>query len=288
MAVLFKKPAAKPLDTNSGNSAQAPAQENTQAPAQFTEEENEAPVVHVVKPAAGVSQESNKMGVSFLKKGAAAKQTFQQEEAKSEAAKNSTFRYRLVNGGTGAVTFLDGDMADGILDIPFFYEHTIKMPNGKWANFICTQDTEPCPICESGNKPDYVGALTVIDHSTYTDKNGKPHKDSVLLYIAKRTTIKMLTQMSIKRGGLTGCRYDVARTGDKEAAVGNVYDFTEKLTLAEVAAKYTHDPKYPAKAFNYGEVLQYTSAVDLRKLGFGGANPIGSEAGVQEDYSDKM
>ena len=45
---------------------------------------------------------------------------------------------------------------------------------------------------------------------------GKVIKNTRKLFIAKNQTIKMLTKLAAKRGGLQGCTFDVARTGDKE------------------------------------------------------------------------
>lgn len=230
-------------------------------------------------------------GMSFLKTGKVAQETFAKEELKAEQAQKSKFqRFWMPDGSDTAITFLDGNLADGILDIPFYYEHQMHM-NGSWKNwFICTQDEEPCPICEGGHYPSYVGAMTVIDHSEYTSKkDNKVYKDQVRLFVAKKDTIKQLQKLAVKRGGLRGCRFDVSRVGDKAASVGNVFDFTEKLTEDQLKAKYK-DTNSP---FNYGEILSatYFPAKELRKLGFGSANnPVGGEPdlGAEADYAGQM
>jgi hypothetical protein len=45
-----------------------------------------------------------------------------------------------------------------------FYEHRVRL-NGEWENYICTAEadqSQPCPICEGGDRPSLVGVMTVI------------------------------------------------------------------------------------------------------------------------------
>lgn len=226
--------------------------------------------------------------LKFIKRGQEAKEIAEKEEAKAELrAKGKVFRFWLPKDASSTITFLDGDLdPSGLLDIPFIHEHQVNM-NGSWDNhFICTQDEEPCPICEGGAAPSYVGLFTVIDHSEYVSKkDGKKHKDNVKLFVAKRDTVKQLQKLAVKRGGLRGCTFDVSRTGDKSPSVGNMFDFTEKVS--ENALKSTYKEK--AIAVNYEEYLtaHYLPAKELRKLGFGSTDaPVGSEAGASEDQYD--
>ena len=245
-----------------------------------------APVAAAALKAAPPQAASKSSGLSFLKRGKEAMEIAAKEEKKAEMkSKNNLFRFYVKNGESAELTFLDGDLVDGVLDIPFFHEHQVNM-NGSWNNFfICTQDEEPCPICDGGSTASYVGIMTVIDHGEYTSKkDGVVHKDNVKLFVAKRDTIKMLQKYAVKRGGLRGCRFDVSRTGDKSPSVGSSFDFSEKLTDAELKAKY----KEKAAPVNYDEYLKglYTPAAELRKLGFGSsAAPVGSEAGADENYN---
>lgn len=269
----MKKPAATPAQQPS---ASAP-QKATNAP-QASQSSAPSPT-----PKGG--------GLSFLKRGNAAKEQMAKEDLKSEMkSKGKTLRFWVPKDKDVAITFLDGDLKEGILDVPFFYEHNITM-NGKYGNFfICTQDEEPCPICEGGAQAAYVGALTIIDHSSYiSKKDGKEHKDERKLFVAKKETIKLLQKAAEKRGGsLRGCTFDVSRTGEMSASVGNVFDFTEKLNDQQLSAKYGEN----SKPFNYEEILakQYLPAKELRKLGFGSTNPVGSESpmGEGENYDNEM
>jgi hypothetical protein len=268
----------------------------------------------VKKPTAQVSTPAQaganltKSGFKFLKRGGEAQKIMAQEEKKAEirAAQRAMQaqiprRYWIPAGGTGCVTFLDGDLKDGVLDIPYCWEHQVMM-NGHRRNwFVCTQDEEPCPICEAasgGDRSQYVGYLTVIDHSEWKSKDNVVYKDQVRLFAAKKDTVKLLQGYAVKRGGLRGCKFDVVRVGDKSASVGSGFDFTEKYTDAQLQQMYgkikvkvleNNKPVEKivdhSKPINYDWYLEtiYQPAEELRKLGFGSlGGPIGSEQGAQE------
>lgn len=271
MALVLKKPTPKEAP---------PAQAEAQA---------EAP-----KQSAPQKSAPQSTGMSFIKKGKAAAAAMEQEDAKAEerkkaASSGKAFRFYIPEGASTSITFLDGDLNDNILDVPFLYEHNVNM-NGHWRNwFICTQDSEPCPICEGGGRNYYAGFLSVIDHSEWKDKQGVLHRDEVKMFVAKRDTLKQLLKLSAKRGGLRGCRFDVSRTGDKSPSVGNMFDFTEKYSEAQLKQMFGDK----AKGIDFDTVLQeeYMDAKELRKLGFGSLNaPVGSEPGVKEDkdYSNDL
>lgn len=256
-------------------------------------EEEQAPAPQAKAQAKPQAQAKSSGGLSFMKKGKAAQEAMAKEEHKAEQkAKGTVMRFWLPKDKDGCITFLDGDLKDGMLDIPFYYEHQVNM-NGSWNNhFICTQDEEPCPVCEGGHSPSYVGVFTVIDHSEYVSKkDGKTYKDQVRLLVAKRDSIKTLQKLAEKRGGLRGCKFDVSRTGDKSPSIGNVFDFTEKLTNAQLTKLYTvkgADGKVfdKSKPLNYEELLvgMYMPAKELRKLGFGSmSSPVGGESMPSED-----
>jgi len=166
--------------------------------------------------------------------------------------------------------------------------------NGSWDNhFVCTQDIEPCPICEGGDQPSLVGVLTIIDHRIAKSKDGtKTYQDQQRLFVAKKDTIKVLQNLAGKRGGLAGCVFDIMRTGDKSPSVGNQFDFQEKVAdLKSLEVKYTRetvDEKGVKKVVtkfkpaNYETEIVFKPAKELRELGFGHAKVIGGETGPTE------
>jgi hypothetical protein len=274
-------------------------EEDTEEEVVAEEEDEDPPPKKLTKPAVqsvaqGKPLSKKTAGLSFVKRGSEAKKAMEKEEVKAEIkAKGFTRRFWIPENGESKITFLDGAIVDGMFDIPFFYQHTVFL-NGSYNNhFICTNDEEPCPICEGGDTASYVGALSIICHDEWKSKtDGKTYKDQLQLFIAKRQTIKILLKAALKRGGLTGYTVDVSRSSGKSAGVGDVFDFsTEKRTIAELHKAYGNKEKI-IKPFNYDEVLaaQYITAKDLRKMGFGSSgSPVGNEPDPSDDdYDDNV
>lgn len=243
-------------------------------------------------PATPVTKDSSTP--SWMKTGKSAQELMAEEEQKQtekQEQNNRMRRFYMKEGETARLTFLDGRLnEDGVLDIPMFREHQLYL-NNSWNNFItCTDDQEPCPVCEGGNESKLVGVLTVIDHRSYTSaSNGKTYKDQRKLYVIKRNTFKLLQTRAAKQGGLAGCTFDVTRTGPKEASVGNDFDFVEKRGKSQLITAYP-TLKDELHAANYVEEFPYYTAAELREAGFGGAAPVGAEKAPTEtpDYSDEL
>lgn len=197
------------------------------------------------------------------------------------ASQNRMFRFYLKEDTSASITFVDGNLTPkGVLDCFMYREHQVYRDN-KWTNWYpCVSEVEPCPICETGDEPSLVGVFTVIDHSEYKGKKNI-YKDQPKLFVAKRTTLKMLQQLATKRGGLAGCTFDVTRSGENSPSVGNMFDFTEKNSIADLRKKYVRKTKegkvetvfVPA---DYEEEIVFRSGDELRELGFG-SSPIGSK-----------
>ena len=240
-------------------------------------------------------------GISFLKRGAAAKAIVAQEEAKAEERRSAANRmrsFKLDYDADCQITFLDGKLdADGVLDIPRYYEHVIQI-GGDWKNIVCTAEIEPgdpCPICAMNTEQSrraLVGVMTVIDHSKYTVKKGpnagKVYTNQRKLFIAKEQTLKTLNKLASKpeRNGLAGCTFDVSRGPENTHApkVGSSFDFvTKHKTLASIAEKYGLPLEECVPAIYEGDdgEIQYTPVAKLLALGIGKAHGgIGSEKGV--------
>lgn len=228
--------------------------------------------------------------LGWMKRGSEAKEALAQEEARVELAKQGKGMYRfwMPEDSDRKITFLDGDLdEDGVLDVLAYYEHTLRV-NGQFEQFVCTADadtTQPCPLCEAGDKPSLVHVLTVIDHTPYTIKSGpnagKTVKDTRKLFVAKRNTIQLLTKIATKRGGLAGCTFDVSRIGDKSPGVGTQFDFVEKFeSYEDIAEKYGLKLEEVAPA-NYEDEIRYLSPEELISLGLGKApSGVGYEKGM--------
>lgn len=234
--------------------------------------------------------------MSFLMSGQVKKQAQKQEEAAIEKAKEERgkmYRFYIKSGDPEAsITFVDGNLDDeGILDIPMYREHRL-FRNGTWNNlYICTSGIEPCPICADGEKADLVGIMTVIDHRTIQSKDGtKVYKDVPRLFVAKRTTLKLLQAMAVKRGGLAGCTFGVTRTEDKQPSVGGVFDFEQKRPVEELRKLFTYKDDQGVvhtnfKPADYEKELVYRDAATLiKEHGFGkGVSKVGGELPINFD-----
>lgn len=221
---------------------------------------------------------------SWAKTGNAAKNAMAKEDAKKEQQQeqqNKLRRHWMPKNTETQMTFLDGALDDdGVLDALVFYEHQVFM-NGNWRNwFVCTQDSEPCPICEGGDNPSLVGVFTAIDHAKF-EYNGKHYQNTKKMFVAKAMTMKQLQKIAAKRGGLTGATFDVSRTGDKSAGVGDMFDFTEKRSLAQLKKAYPDVKDW--EPGNYAEEIVYRDADELRTIGFGTNTSIGNEAPLDQE-----
>lgn len=249
-------------------------------------------------PAAPAAKaEPKKAGASWMKTGKKAQEMANQEEEKVQqqmAEANRMRRFFLPAGADTKITFLDGKLdEDGVLDAPRYFEHNVFM-GGKWTNwFVCTKEEEPCPVCEGGNEPKLVAVFTVIDHSEWkSPKTGVVYKDQRKLLVCKRNSFKVLQKKAEKQGGLAGCTFDVARTSDKDASIGNDFDFCEKRTKAQLIEAYPTLKDEMCKA-DYEKEIPYLTADELRKLGFG-SMVVGAEAAAKEEvaatssYADEL
>lgn len=226
------------------------------------------------------SSSPKKSGLTFMKSGAAAKEAVKAEEARRELAKaeaGKLWRFWCPPEAERNITFLDGNLDDdGMLDILMFREHSVNL-NGERKTFVCTAEadqTQPCPICEKGDTASLVGVMTIIDHTSHTIKKGpnagKTISNTRKLFVAKLNTLKYLQKLAVKRGGLAGCTFDVSRTSDKDAAVGDKFDFVSKSTIKEIMAKYDLKAEDVAPA-DYEAEVRYHTPEELIELGVGKA-----------------
>lgn len=238
----------------------------------------------------------------WMKRGQAAKQALAEDEARAEKAREEAgkmWRFWMPPDEERKITFLDGDLdEDGMLDIPMFMEHSVKV-NGSWENYVCTMETDGhCPICAKGDsKAALVGALTIIDHTPHKIKSGpnagKTIEHTRKLFVAKKLTISLLSKLAVKRGGLTGCTFDVMRGNDKTASVGSQFDFDAKSSPEEIA-EACGIPIEQVQPADYDAEITYRNSDELAELGLGpaasgpGYNTGGSKASTGKNVSDEL
>lgn len=237
---------------------------------------------------------------SWAKRGSSAMAEMEKHEKELEVQKEMNkrmWRFWVADGEEARITFIDGDLLpDGSIDFFMYYEHNLML-NGKWGNtFVCTKDQEPCPICAENDKASFVGVFTVIDHREFKGKDGKVYKDTVKLFVCKRETIKQLQMLGGKRGGLAGCTFDVARTGDKSPAVGSLFDFIEKTPVEELRAKYVRKNPDTGKMETffvpavYESECVYRTAEELREAipALSKSAPMGHVSKADKELADQL
>lgn len=244
-------------------------------------------------------QKDTKTKPSFLKRGAAAREARDHEQAKAEARKkassNRTFRFYMGVGESHdaeqegpTVTFLDGDLdQDGCLDAPVVREHEVRVPGKMPDYYVCLSDeTGECPICEhfaDDEKPNYyrlLSFLTVLDHRDHTIKNGpnrgKTIKGGKKLLALTGQDLEMLQKHATRFGGLRGVQFEVTRGKEQRSAkIGdNWYPLNGKEPASEDEIREAYGDLAEegvdiAEPLQYDEVLNFLTAPELNSLGFG-------------------
>jgi hypothetical protein len=114
-------------------------------------------------------------------------------------------------------------------------------------------------------RPSSLVVFTVIDHSSWTSpQNGKTYVDQKRLFVAKRNSSawgilqRSMDRLRERKGieSLRGCRFEGSRHGDKTPAVGNSFEFLERV----------EDLESLDQPFDYGLVLAPKSQADLQRL----------------------
>lgn len=204
------------------------------------------------------------------------KQAQQQEEY--ERKKNTPFDFRLKPGDEAEVVILD--------DKPPFFIHLHKMKNrqGRWEDAVCIMDTGvSCPLCaHEGKEGSYTMVLTVLDRRPYKIQGGpnagKVIKNSRKLMMVKgRNLSKFERQYKKYKHEWRGLRINCARSGDKEAAIGEDLEFLGKVS--EKALKKYGENSVPA---DYTEIFKIPTAKELAAR----YNLDGSVAGSEEFGED--
>jgi hypothetical protein len=274
MALKFVKNAGKTADA-----APAEASQDTAATAAAEAQSEKKPTFAqgTTKTAPQQQKPATPAPSTWMKRGVAAASLFKKEEARAEerqAMNGRMFRFWIEPGGSALITFLDGDINDeGMLDAPTYLEHRV-FHNGEWRNYVCIQESEPCPICEAGDQPTLAAALTVIDHrKIVAKKSGKVHEHERKLFVMTRTTLKDLTLIAQKQKGLRHMTFEVDRGEKKNPRVGNLFTPKDKNTKALLLQHFGKDRVEPAV---YASEIPYFGRAKLIEMGFAPGVVIGA------------
>jgi len=192
------------------------------------------------------------------------------EEERQQHSSGRFFRFSVGKQQERTITFLDGDLdAEGYLDIPGWREHRVQV-DGYWQNIVCVSGHEPCPLCEAGDRPSYVGGLTVIDHSPYKVKNGpnagKEITNRRMLFVAKPRVLQQLQKLASRRGGLRNWTFVVSRSQEKAAMTGDTFDPITQQTDEDLVNELGEDEAQPLEVTEH---LNYLSAAEMMQKGLG-------------------
>ena len=182
-------------------------------------------------------------------------------------------------------------------DEPFgFWEHAVKL-NGHWRNyFVCLTRNGIEGSCVLDNVRAqnlyYIGFLTAVDFSAWTNDRGETYQYDTKLYGAKLGSkdkpgiLKKLRRLKERHGGLCGRIFDVYRTGSKSEAIGDEFNLVESIDPREIhsyARSLGVDPGPRTEQtpqgknwvpFNYAELFKPKSNAEIQKvLGLGVQQP---------------
>lgn len=195
-----------------------------------------------------------------------------QEEQQSQYG---PMRFWLKPGNSAKLTFLD---TEGF----YFNEHNLKL-DGKWGNhFTCLKDFSECPLCDAGERPGYVCAYTVIDHSEYESKSGKKVKNQKKLLVVRPAVMnKLARRREALEGNLTHGLFLFSRDKKEECSTGEDIEFIKKLSTEDLLRFKPKDGKITDEEFlapfDYMKIFAPKSVDELRKV-VGQAPPVGSES----------
>jgi hypothetical protein len=188
---------------------------------------------------------------------------FNNDSAFKSETSDKVRRFWMKNGTDREITFVDPatiNFNGQQIPTPIQYmEYNLNM-NGHWRNWFTrpTDDSQDF-LKELGHRASKVAALTVIDHSEWTDRKGNVHKDEVLMYVVKRssTVWKQIERFYSTHGSLQGQRFRISRMGDKSPGAGSLL---EHIGQSEVYNPEIHKP------YDYFEVLKPKTRDELIKI----------------------
>ncbi len=205
------------------------------------------------------------------------------KEAEKEAARGrGVSRFWMPPDSTKEIIILD--------DEPFcIWEHALKI-NEKWKGneHTCRKGIgdSVCPLCQSGANRYYVGFLTILDHTGFEDKEGKQHTNLRRLFPMKSDTLNRFAKFKERKKSLVGWKVEVTRSGKKSPAVGDMFDFIEKVDPFEdkefwFISKANGGKKKPPEVYDYREILEPMSVKEMLSIGSGGYG--GDKSGGDDD-----
>lgn len=201
----------------------------------------------------------------------------EQKEAKRRAEKNrQPFRFRLAVGEEAKIILTSKE--------PFFmYEHQFQDNRGRWSQFeTCIKDQGNCPLCKKLDREGhYVMYISCVDTRTYTDRNGKKHKNTLKLLPVKTAMMAKFERLYKKYDTFRGIAIKLYRDTDKETNIGSELEIKGKMSESRLA-KY----KKAALPVDFKAMFEYPTEKEMLER-YGGKAVAGSED-FADDYDDDL
>jgi len=151
-------------------------------------------------------------------------------------------------------------------DEPFcIMEHSLYL-EGSWRNYYtCLKGMyDTCPFCEDGKKPYYIGFLTVVDLSEWTDNQGQRRSHEIRLFPMKTRPLKRFRRRKEEMGSLVGCVFRAYRDSDRDPVVGGEFEFVRKVDLKDLVKEVMEKNRWVSSEeqiapFDYKEILRPVS-----------------------------
>ena len=196
------------------------------------------------------------------------------EAAKERRESQAPWRFRLKPDTSAKITMLDTPNF-------FVHEHQLKI-KGRWGNFFtCIKEMDSCPICEDlENHPGHIVVGTCINHSKWTDREGKVYQHRKQLFVAKGRARQHLANQIKRHKDLKFHVFEMSRgSSNTECSCGEDFEHLGKLTKAKLKKFIPEDQDESwLEPFDYETLFAPKSAEELRKV-VGLAPPVGSEEG---------
>ena len=209
----------------------------------------------------------------------------------STAAQNGPKTFYMPANVTKRIIFLDS--------APFtFWQHSLyEITRSGKDKEVCLKKNriaQECPICDKEMWASMIGYFTVIDMGDvkrgsggevnltgWTSDKGQVYQFGKKLLGAKRGgkdkpgILKKIARLAEKHGDLTGCVFDVYRSGNKVESCGDEWDFIEKVAPDQIkdyllsnGAEDTHVEDLTP--YNYAEVFEPKTVEELKAIVNGG------------------
>ena len=183
-----------------------------------------------------------------------------------------------------------------------YWEHVFKH-RGSWKNYepckIRNRMDNDCAVCERYPEsfPAFIGMFSIINLSIWENNKGMQFCYGRELFVAKLGgkekpgVLKKMERLKKQNNGLTGCIFDVYRSGKKTESVGDEFTLIEKIeprklvehgkglikewvkkineNISDPEKHYTLEKfweRNPWVPFNYEEILTFRSNEQLKEM----------------------